>query len=367
MRIPAPLVDIDDSKSRRGFNFGLMSVSISLYSFTNSGDGAQVGWWNFFRNSYLSADGAVRDTGNENISHSEGQGYGMLLAVAFGDRPVFERLLRWTQGNLGVRDDALFAWRKYPGRPVQRDDSNNATDGDILIAWGLLRAARAWQSEEYRRLAARIAREILSKCVVEIEGDLVLRPGSGGFDRPTHLVVNLSYYVFPALYEFAQQLPDRRWNRLIAHGLTMMDHARYGRSRLIPDWVAHPRGVGRMVPAAGWPARFSWDAVRIPLYMGWAGHAADPALDPVMEFWFDPRWVRGSPAWWDLNQDIPAPYGATSGIRAVAALMLALRLNTPREPLFPRVSASEDYYNCALNVLSRLAWAEARPVSAPMS
>ncbi len=38
--------------------------------------------WSEFRTRFLTADGRVVDTGNQGVSHSEGQGYGLLLAAA---------------------------------------------------------------------------------------------------------------------------------------------------------------------------------------------------------------------------------------------------------------------------------------------
>jgi endoglucanase len=49
--------------------------------------------------------GRVVDTAKGLISHSEGQGYGLLLAVAAGDRSTFDRIWGWTRANLAVRKD----------------------------------------------------------------------------------------------------------------------------------------------------------------------------------------------------------------------------------------------------------------------
>ncbi|MEG9529489.1 MAG: glycosyl hydrolase family 8, partial [Hyphomicrobiales bacterium] len=42
--------------------------------------------WRAYRSRFITDQGRVVDTANGQISHSEGQGYGMLLAVAAGDR-----------------------------------------------------------------------------------------------------------------------------------------------------------------------------------------------------------------------------------------------------------------------------------------
>lgn len=49
-------------------------------------------FWQSYKARFVTAQGRVVDTGNGNISHSEGQGYGMLLAVAANDRETFNDL-----------------------------------------------------------------------------------------------------------------------------------------------------------------------------------------------------------------------------------------------------------------------------------
>ena len=62
------------------------------------------GGWDQYRSLFVTADGAVRDTGNNDISHSEGQGYAMLMAVAYDDQPNFHKIWQWTRSYLQVRD-----------------------------------------------------------------------------------------------------------------------------------------------------------------------------------------------------------------------------------------------------------------------
>jgi endoglucanase len=45
----------------------------------------------------------VVDTANNGISHSEGQGYAMLMAEWANERETFGRLLNWTRSNLSRR------------------------------------------------------------------------------------------------------------------------------------------------------------------------------------------------------------------------------------------------------------------------
>ena len=63
--------------------------------------------WSSYVESYITEDGRVVDTANNNISHSESQGYGLILSVLADDRATFERVLSFTSTELLVRDDGL--------------------------------------------------------------------------------------------------------------------------------------------------------------------------------------------------------------------------------------------------------------------
>ena len=66
--------------------------------------------WDEWKAAYMQADGRVLDTSHKSISHSEGQGFAMVLATAANDRAAFDKLWTWTQNNLGSpRNDGLFA------------------------------------------------------------------------------------------------------------------------------------------------------------------------------------------------------------------------------------------------------------------
>lgn len=315
-----------------------------------------VSEWREFRDRFITAEGRVIDTGNQGISHSEGQGYALLFAEAFDDRPCFERLLVWTRQHLR-RPDGLHAWRFRPDAAVPVDDPNNAADGDLYIAWALLRAATRWTEPAWRREARMIGSAVLSRLVLEVDGRVVLLPGASGFQHPDRVVVNPSYYAFPAIFALARALPDRAWGRLMGDAVSMLRLMRFGRWGLPADWVEIGRGQSRrdaLRPAGQWPARFSFDAVRVPLHLVWAGMVEEPSLHAAVAFWNDPK-LRSRPAWVDLGTGQIAPYSAPAGIEAVAQLATAARGWRAAPPALPAISRSEDYHSAALTLLSRLA------------
>ena len=313
--------------------------------------------WQAFCTRFLEPDGRVVDGGNGGISHSEGQGWGLLCAERAHDRDAFDRMWGWTRRTLARRGDALSSWRWRPeGAGGLVDDPNNATDGDLMIAWALLRAAQRWPDGDYGGQGVAIARDILRLLVRQVGEETVLLPGASGFEQRDHVVLNPSYYAFPAMRALAQAVPDPIWLRLAADGLSMLRRARFGRWGLPPDWVALPRAGGRPAPAPGWPARFSYDAVRVPLYLAWAGLGREPAVASAVRFWLDPQHAR-LPAWADLSSDSVSPYAASPGIRAIVLVATARQggMATPF-PILPTVDEARDYYSAVLTLLARLAW-----------
>lgn len=106
--------------------------------------------WECFRERFIAPEGRVVDSGNQGISHSEGQGVGMLAAAQFNDRVTFDRLSSWTRRTLRRSSDHLHSWRYRPEAEIPVDDPNNATDGDLLIAFALLRGADRWDDPTLR-------------------------------------------------------------------------------------------------------------------------------------------------------------------------------------------------------------------------
>lgn len=304
--------------------------------------------WALFKQRFLTAEGRVVDTGNGGISHSEGQGWALMAALRADDRAAFDLVLRWTRGALRRPADHLTAWKFRPGIGVE--DFNNATDGDIFIAASLIEAGARWADSRLGALGLAIARDILRLLVRRVGALTLLLPGARGFERQGFVVVNPSYYAFPGLRVLARALPDPRWMPVMADGLAVLRAARFGRWGLPPDWLAVGRQDGALSLPQAWPPRFSYDAVRVPLYLKWAGLGDEPACLAAAGFWSDPR-HRAVPAWADLATDAVSPYAATAGIAAVARLVA--RSAAPDGSV---VRAASDYYGAALGMLALWGW-----------
>lgn len=313
--------------------------------------------WRVYRQRFVTPEGRTVDTGNAGVTHSEAQGYAMLLAAAHDDRETFERLWSWTAENLRARGDRLFAWRWEPGQGVT--DPNNASDGDLLIAWALLRAGERWGEPRYRAEALAIARELRAEMTRDSAHGLLLLPGEHGFDKPERLTVNLSYWVFPALVELERADPAPEWRRLIDSGLELLALARFGRWQLPPDWL---QVEPELAVAPDFPPRFGYNAVRIPLYLVWAGLGEGARLDPFLDFWDHFDGAGFVPPWTDLGDDSVDSYDALPGMHAVVRLTRAAagRGDAAEEAGEATPIGEQDYYSASLALLARLAAEEGR-------
>lgn len=297
--------------------------------------------WRSYKQRFVSPDGRVIDTGNGNVSHSEGQGFGMILAFSAQDRATFASMWSWTKTHLSRTDTGLLAWRFDPSQSDPVKDPNNATDGDLLIAWALLRAAGAWNVPEYAQESQSLRAAILREVCTSHAGRRVLLPGRLGFLEDDVAILNPSYYVWPALDAFARLEP--LWNDVISDGADMIGAAAFGTWRLPTDWIQLD-ATSLVQPAAGRPARFGFDAVRVPLYLQMSGRTAE--LGRFTRYWRETERAGGWPAWIDVTSGTVAPYTASDGVKAIALSTLDRKPSTPQ--------STEDYYSETLRLLTNL-------------
>jgi len=258
--------------------------------------------WEAYRSRFVENSGRVVDTANGNISHSEGQGYGLLLALAAADRRSFEQIWSFTFTELLIRDDGLAAWKWDPNGKPRVTDRNNATDGDLLIAYALAKAGAFWQEPRYTTAAQKLAKAIGESTFRRSGRSLVLLPGAQGFgadDRPDGPVVNLSYWVFETFPALAALAPEYEWNRVWRDGVMLLQQATSGRVRLPADWLSVQNGL-QPKPADGFPPEFGYNSLRIPLYLLRAGMT-------------DMEWLRALKQRWSAESEGVAVVNVVTG------------------------------------------------------
>ncbi|RQM38920.1 glycosyl hydrolase family 8 [Erwinia psidii] len=302
--------------------------------------------WTSFKNRFMTSEGRILDTGNNNISHTEGQGYAMLMAVWYNDRASFDSLWRWTQQRLKNPANGLFYWKYNPAAADPVADKNNASDGDVLIAWALLKAGQKWKNNAYLQASDRIQHAIVSSNVTSFGGYTVMLPAGHGFNKTSYVVINPSYFLFAAWRDFASRSHLKVWDNLIDSGMDLLSKMHFGDAGLPVDWVAL-NADGTVAPATAWPPRFSYDAIRIPLYVYWY----DPQslqLVPFQRYWMGFS-RQQTPAWIDVLNNNKAPYNMSGGLLAVRDLTLSAG------NLSDQLNGREDYYSASLQLLAWIA------------
>lgn len=315
--------------------------------------------WESYKSRFVTPIGRVMDTGNKGISHSEGQGYAMLFAHAQNDQKTFNRIWRWTRENMQVREeDKLLSWRWTPGGTGGGEitDPNNATDGELLVAWALIRAGEDWGNSRYLDQAREILEDVRKYLVYETEHGPVLLPGKHGFTSPKGVTVNPSYWVFPAMEAFKHFDDEAVWDALIQTGFKLLKVGGLGSWRLPPDWLLLTPDP---VLPDGFDPYFGYNAVRVPLYLVWAGQGGIH-LQNYAKLWsqYQPFQI---PAFVNLKNDSMAEYAMSKGMKTVSALTLDTLEHNPQNPLvFPPLNVNDDYYSSSLLLLARLAAVEGR-------
>lgn len=308
------------------------------------GTQAGEGGWEQYKARFMLPDGRIIDTGNNNVSHTEGQGFAMLLAVYNNDRLSFDKLWQWTRTHLYRKDIGLFSWRYEPGLPDPVADKNTATDGDIFIAWALLEADKKWGNRDYHFASAGIQKALLRHTLVSYAGYQVLLPGVSGFKHPDSVIVNPSYFIFPAWQAFYQDSHLQQWKTLREDGLALIEKMQFGKTQLPTDWVAL-QASGQMAPASAWPPRFGFDAVRVPLYVQWYQNNS-PLLPRFVSFWRNQN-RQAIPAWVDVLTGQHAEYNQSQGMRAVRDLLVG-----DSGLITDELDPGEDYYSASLHLLT---------------
>ncbi len=279
---------------------------------------AEPGTWAGFKEEFITAEGRVIDRHQQGISHSEGQGYSMLLAVAFDDRKTFFLLWQWTKGHLQVRKtDALSAWSwgELPNGGMAPIDFNNASDGDICIAWALLLAREKWNLPTLQDEASRILSSIRSYLLLEKFGKTLLLPGYYGFAHANTVTVNPSYLVLPAFKVFGRYGDRVLWQRVYDESLSLLKETSFGRWQLPADWLLLSEDDVTLL--AEKPPLFGYEAIRVFLWACWDDFPISlPGTKMVVDL------IESSgrfPVTVDLNTNSFSEQDAPGGFIAIAA------------------------------------------------
>jgi len=322
--------------------------------------------WRAWRDSYLQADGRVVDSLQRNASHSEGQGYGAVLATEFNDKPAFDRIFDWTEANLSVRGDGLLAWRYLPGESNRVADMNNASDGDLFYAWGLVRAAQKFNERRYLTRALQTARSLAERCITPSfagSNETIFLPAAQGFVHEDRIVFNPSYVMPLAMREVAAATGVTELARTAQNAEAIL--LRLAQGGPVPDWV-QVTSEG-MTSAPEFSSNAGYEAMRVPLYLVWSGLNRHPAVSQMVRV-YDRTVQAGVPVPTILEPSSGTVLEASNdpGYRALAALVSCAGSVGQVGSLMPPFDATQPYYPATLQMFAMIAANQVTPECVPI-
>jgi endoglucanase len=263
----------------------ILSIGSIILTQQNNNKGIARNLWENYKKEYIDPNSfRVVDKQKDGITTSEGQSYGMLMSVWMDDRTTFEKVWKWTQDNLQKPNTNSFSWLwgKNPKGEykvlVEQGGDNVATDGDIDIAYALIKASKKWNNSQYLNSAKLIINDIwTNEVVVTKNGKYLL--ASNDLEKKynkTEVLVNPSYFNTAAFHEFAKITMDDNWNRLAVDSYEFLEKSSESvldsnkSAFLPPDWVLVNIESGNVKPTGNkdFSSRYSYDSARVPWRVG---------------------------------------------------------------------------------------------------
>lgn len=224
----------------------------------------------------------VVNTGLQNATVSEGQGYGMLIAALAKDRRTFAGLWRYAKQHLDR--NGLMNWEIAPSGAVL--GAGSATNGDETMAEALIIAGAEWHSRWYDQAGAAMAHAIYAHD--QISHTHLIGPGDGWGARNRTIAPG---YIDPYAYSlFEHATGTRQWAAVIqANEAWLVKTGANTSTGLVPDWETI---AGRPVVPAGSanPTKthdYYENAAPFPLWVAqWLKHGGRSTVLPALtKFW----------------------------------------------------------------------------------
>ena len=227
-------------------------------------------YWKQYKQNFITADGRVIDRFNKNISHSESVGYGMFFAISYNDNKTFNNIRSWLHKNMRLGKSNLYGWKwgKKSDNSWGMLDRNNATDGDMWIAYSLLLAYEKWKDKKYLIEAKKLILAIRKYSVVKLNGTTILLPSQYGFVKKSYIKLNPSYTIPFIFDKFAIYDKHKIWKILVTDSIDMFKGSAVGNLKIHPDWIKLDRKTMTYSYYKD-ESIFGFDSVRTPLFLAY--------------------------------------------------------------------------------------------------
>ena len=219
-----------------------------------------------YKRNIIQSNGRVVDWQNKGVTHTEGIGYSLFFSVYFSDKKTFYKIYRWFRKNLPLNDKGLipWLWGKLPNGKWGILDSNDATDGNLWIAYSLLLGYEKWHDLELKEFALSLIRNIKKFDIYIKNKCIFLLPAAKYFVNKNSVIVNPSYYtpfIFRKIYEYDK---DPIWLKLAKQSYKLWYFIFLTPYHLYPEWIKVDKTYCKVTDISGIMA---FNAIRIPIWI----------------------------------------------------------------------------------------------------
>lgn len=266
----------------------------------------------------------TKQTPEGRIVLSEAQGYAMYIAVLAAERGEdtqedFQKLYQYYM-NHRTDQTQLMSWRQTVKNGQVQEDPNNATDGDLYIAYALIQAAQLWkdQASEYEEQARVILQDILAYNYNSQAN--FLTAGNWASQESDYYWLMRSSDTLPQLFEtFYDFTKDEQWLSIKASMLEKLEMiSAQEDTGLIPDFIWIDEGGEARVAEANAVASahdgdYYYNACRLPYVLAQSqDKQSQQPLKKMMDFFMEQKSIY---AGYSLNgkaldKHQPASFGA---------------------------------------------------------
>lgn len=344
-------------------------LSLVIYSIGSNKAALQKdNYWNWYRAYVTQAEhGTFVNTGTQEkpVALSESQGYGMLITVLAAQKGYikedqFMRLFHYYKANRISVENPLMKWRqeKTDSGWISHD-KNNATDGDLDIAYALIQAEKIWpqSTEKYGEAAILLLNAIKSYNYSQTTGLLTVGNWAT-VDAKAEKIIRTSDIIPSYFKAFATYTKDPFWTQLEANSIDALEKmSQANQTGLLPDfaWV-----TGQTItPAKPYEVAdkndgyYAYNATRVPLRLADSNQPKVKAiLNKLLTFFqkqpvvYDGYTLKGKPLVKTQSQSFSAPILYASNKKNNFSTLYA-----SQRWVFDNKITGEDYYGDTLKTL----------------
>src|SRR5436190_12772053 len=256
------------------------------------------------------------ENGNDTVS--EGIAYGMMIAVYFDDKALFDGLYKYWTSH--VATNGLMTWCIPAGGGSCSASGGTATDADEDAAFAMLQASKQWPSGGYGGTATTLINAVMS---TDMSGTYI----KAGSNYSASQITNPSYFA-PAFY----RVFGSAWNGLADNSYTLLNAALQGHSNgLVAAWCTGGSCNGPASNGGADDMIYQYDSHRIPWRIGldycWNGTAAAKTYLDKLSGFFSGKAANGTGRVFDIyqlsgteNSDAAVNSGSAIGTAASGAM-----------------------------------------------